>query len=56
MCGVISRHYERETSALVKNAATIIEPLMIVLIASVVLVIALAIFLPMWNMVQVMER
>jgi len=56
MCGVIARHYERETSALTKNLATVIEPLMIVLIASVVLVIALAIFLPMWNMVQLMQH
>jgi type II secretory pathway component PulF len=56
MCGVIARHYERETGALTKNFATVIEPVMIVLIASVVLMIALAIFLPMWNMVQVMEH
>jgi type II secretory pathway component PulF len=56
MCGVIARHYERETSALAKNFATVIEPVMIVLIATVVLVIALAIFLPMWNMVQVMQH
>lgn len=56
MCGVISRQYERETSALVKNVATVIEPVLIVLIAVVVLIVALAIFLPMWNMVQLMER
>lgn len=56
MCGVISRQYERETSALVKNIATVIEPVLIVLIAVVVLIVALAIFLPMWNMVQIMER
>jgi type II secretory pathway component PulF len=56
MCGVIARHYERETSALAKNLSTVLEPVMIVLIAGVVLVIALAIFLPMWNMVQVMQH
>ncbi len=52
MCGVVAKHYERETGYLTKNIATIIEPLMIVLVAVIVLVIALAIFLPMWNMVS----
>lgn len=52
MCSIIARHYERETSHLVKNIATVIEPVMIVLIAGMVLVVALAIFLPMWDMVK----
>jgi type II secretory pathway component PulF len=55
MCGIIARHYERDTQGLTKNIATIIEPVMIVLIAGVVLVVALAIFLPMWNMVNLMN-
>jgi type II secretory pathway component PulF len=54
MCGVIARHYERDAQGLTKNLATIIEPVLIVLIAGVVLVVALAIFLPMWNMVNLM--
>jgi type II secretory pathway component PulF len=52
MCAIIARHYERETSQLVKNLSTVIEPVLIVLIAGVVLVVALAIFLPMWDMVK----
>lgn len=55
MCSVIARHYERDTTGLTKNMATIIEPVMIVLIAGVVLIVALAIFLPMWNMVSLMQ-
>jgi type IV pilus assembly protein PilC len=55
MCSVIARHYERDTQGLTKNISTIIEPVMIVLIAGVVLIVALAIFLPMWNMAQVMS-
>ncbi|VAX41574.1 hypothetical protein MNBD_PLANCTO03-972, partial [hydrothermal vent metagenome] len=39
----------------VKALTTLIEPVLVVLIASVVLVVALAIFLPMWNMVQLMS-
>ncbi len=50
MCEIISSHYDREVGYLTKNIATIIEPLMIVGLAGVVLIIALAIFLPMWDM------
>lgn len=55
MCNVIARHFERDTSSLTKNLSTIIEPVLIVLIAAVVLVVALAIFLPMWNMVKLLS-
>lgn len=55
MCGVIARQYDRDTAVLIKNFATIIEPVLVVLIAGVVAVVALAIFLPMWNMVQLLS-
>lgn len=51
LCVVVAKHYERETGHLVKNAATVIEPLLIATLTGVVLVVALAIFLPMWDMV-----
>jgi type II secretory pathway component PulF len=54
MCGVIARHYERDSASMTKNLSTVIEPVLIVLIATVVLFIALAIFLPMWDMVKLM--
>lgn len=50
MCGVISRHYDREVNHLIKNIATIIEPVLIASMTIVVLIIALAVFLPMWDM------
>lgn len=50
MCTVVARHYERETTHLTKNLSTVIEPVLIVLIAGLVLCIALAIFIPMWDM------
>lgn len=53
MCGVVSRHYDRETGHLTKNVGTVIEPVLIVGIALMVLVIALAIFLPMWDMIKI---
>lgn len=52
MCAVVSRHYDREATDLAKNISTVLEPVMIVVIAGVVLVIALAIFMPMWDMVK----
>ena len=55
MCTLVAKHYERETTYTTKNLATIIEPIMIVGIALVVLVVALAIFLPMWNMVNLVK-
>ena len=50
MCRPAARHYDREVMHLTKNLGTIVEPIAIVGLAGVVLVVALAIFLPMWNM------
>ena len=50
MCEIIARHYDREVDHLTKNVTTVIEPILIVGLAGVVSIVALAIFLPMWNM------
>lgn len=50
MCTIVTRQYERESAALAKNIATVVEPVLVVALAGVVLVVALSIFLPMWNM------
>jgi type IV pilus assembly protein PilC len=50
MCEVVARDCDREVEHLAKNVGTVIEPIMIVGLAGIVLIIALAIFLPMWNM------
>ena len=50
MCSIVARHYDREVAHLTKNVTAVIEPIMIVGLAGMVLLIALAIFLPMWNM------
>jgi len=54
MCGVIARQYERESTMRTKRLSTVIEPLLIVVVAAVVMVVALAIFLPMWNSLSLM--
>lgn len=55
MCTVVARQYDRETSHLARSVATVIEPFLVVAIAGVVLVIALSIFLPMWEMVNLIQ-
>ncbi len=55
MSEVVARHYERESIYVLKNVVTVIEPVLVVAIACVVLVVALSIFLPMWNMVVLVE-
>ena len=50
MCRLVAKHYDREVEHLTKNLSTMIEPIAVVGLAAVVLVIALAVFLPMWSM------
>ncbi len=54
MCQIIARHYDREVDHLTKNVTTVIEPILIVGLAGVVSLVALAIYLPMWNMASLM--
>ena len=55
MCQVVAKQYERDAMVLTKNVTTVIEPVLIVLIAGVVLTVALAIFMPMWELIKVMQ-
>jgi type II secretory pathway component PulF len=49
-CDIVARYYDRESNHLTKNINTIIEPLLTVALAGIVLIVALAVFLPMWQM------
>lgn len=55
MCGIIANYYDKQTGHIAKSISTLVEPLLVVAIATVVLLVALAIFLPMWNMVNIMS-
>lgn len=46
----VADFYEAEVDAELKNIASVIEPILIVIIGIMVLVLALGIFLPMWNL------
>ncbi len=50
MMEAIAGHYDLEIHHTVKNLSTLIEPLMLFAIGGVVLLLALAMFLPMWSM------
>jgi len=47
---LVSDHYDAELDRLTKNMESLIEPLFIVMLAIFVLVLALGIFLPMWDL------
>lgn len=50
MSTIIARHYDRKTEHLTSTSATFIEPILIALLSAVVLIVALAIFVPMWDL------
>ncbi len=50
LLGEVAEHYRRDVDYQLKNLSAIIEPALIVAVGGVVLVLALGVFLPMWNM------
>ncbi|MEX2524892.1 MAG: type II secretion system F family protein [Gammaproteobacteria bacterium] len=50
MMAEVAEYYEREVDYDIKNLSSSIEPIMIVAIGVMVLVLALGVFLPMWDM------
>jgi MSHA biogenesis protein MshG len=46
----VADHYRRDVDYQLQNLSAVIEPVLIVLVGGVVLVLALGVFLPMWNM------
>ncbi|WP_432822728.1 type II secretion system F family protein [Trichloromonas sp.] len=51
----VAEFYEREVDYDLKNLTSAIEPILIIFIGGMVLVLALGVFLPMWNLSQVMR-
>jgi MSHA biogenesis protein MshG len=47
----IAGFYQREVDYRLKNLTALIEPILIVFVGGMVLVLALGVFLPMWNMI-----
>jgi len=53
---LIGEHYESEAGYTIKNLATTLEPVLLVVMAVLVFVLALAVFLPLWDMVSLIRR
>jgi MSHA biogenesis protein MshG len=51
----VADFYETEVDAELRNIASVIEPVLIVIIGIMVLLLALGVFLPMWNLSRVMH-
>lgn len=51
----VADYYDLESGYMIKNLTTYIEPIMIFILAVMVLIMALAIFLPMWNLIKVFK-
>ena len=47
----VAGFYQREVDYRLRNLTALIEPLLIVMVGAMVLVLALAVFLPLWNMI-----
>ena len=47
----VSGFYQREVDYRLRNLAAMIEPLLIIAVGGMVLILALGVFLPMWNMI-----
>jgi len=50
---IIAKHYDRMSDHLTKNINTVIEPMITIAMAGIVLLIALSVFLPMWQMISI---
>jgi MSHA biogenesis protein MshG len=55
MLNEVADFYEQEVDYDLKNLSSYIEPVLIAFIAGLVMVLALGIFLPMWDMMNVMQ-
>jgi len=50
---IVARHYDRQSDHMAKNINTIIEPMITIAMAGIVLLVALSVFLPMWQMISI---
>lgn len=52
----VADYYEREVDYALKNLSATIEPILITFVGALVLILALGVFLPMWDLGQVARR
>ena len=52
----VAEHYDEQADYMIRNMSTLIEPIFIVGLGGMILLMALAIFLPMWNMISLLRH
>jgi len=56
MLNEVAEHYNKEVDYKSRHLTALLEPILTVCLAGFVLIVALAIFLPMWNLIQVFRQ
>ena len=56
MLAKVSDYYDMDVDYMLRNLATLIEPILLLFLGGMVLFLALGIFLPMWNMMSLFKR
>ncbi len=52
----VAQFYEREVDYKLKNLSSALEPILIVIVGAMVLILALGVFLPMWDLTSIMRK
>jgi type II secretory pathway component PulF len=52
----VAEYYDREVDASIRNLTTTLEPILLTFIFGLVLFLALAIFLPMWDILKIVRK
>jgi type II secretory pathway component PulF len=55
MLAKVSEYYDRDVSHAIKNLSASLEPILLTVIGGAVLFLALAVFMPWWNMINVVR-
>ncbi len=56
MLDKVADYYDKEVDSTIRNLTTILEPVLLAFIFGIVLFLALAIFLPMWDILKVVQQ
>ncbi len=56
MLNKISDYYDMDVEYMLRNLSTMIEPILLLVVGGMVLFLALGIFMPMWNMMNLMKH
>jgi len=56
MLGEVVGHYDRDIRNMSKVIGTLIEPILTVMLGGMIMVLALGVFMPMWNVVKMFGK